>query len=186
MERTIEVNGRKIVLRMWTKQEASKFESKYRLQHYANLVATYLMQSEDIWQKVSRGLIAKEVALGIIKMFKEEIERFQEKYLDVIEDGGLTRLVKAQAEKLVLCVVEPKLSIEEWLSQDEAFFNRVHLELEKYLSQSYVDEDSLASQLRQYLRTCEQQNLTLLPTEVLNKLDELEAKLTRREDVKKK
>jgi len=186
MERTIEVSGRKVVLRMWTKQEASKFESKYRLQHYANLVATYLMQSEDVWQKVSRGFITKDVALGIIKMFKEEIERFQEKYLDVVEDGGITRLVRAQAEKLALCIIEPKLSVEQWLNEDEAFFNKVHLELEKYLSQSYVDEDGLASQLRQYLRNCEQQNLTLSPTEVLNKLDELQAKLTRREDVKKK
>jgi len=171
--------------RKWSKREASQFEAKYHLLDYSSFVLQLLNKIEELIEKVEQGRLSEEKALPLLDRIFEKLKDLRDSEIFKLDERYKVPVYSVmQAEKLSLCLEEPKMTVEELLNLPEDEFNSLYLKLEQFLADKARIDNSLLDDLEKILR--ETENKYIPSKEILIWIEDLRRQKLSKDEFKKK
>jgi len=165
------INGQRFVFRDPTKREWDTFENKWKYTQFIETSFNFAASIDELEKRVENGQLTRELAENLIEL-KTSIYRkwYQENYNDNV--NGLSWATISTAERMALCIAEPKKTVEEWLETETNLFDQLSLELTKFLTRHLHSSYDLLNRFKEMLSTYPKEIITI--KELLELLNGLE------------
>ncbi len=169
METEIKIGESKYRIKDMTKKEADAFENKWKLNMLYLGISSNEQEMRKLWDKLEKGMIREDQFKRLLEMREYIIEKFMTKNFPQTTES-ISWETRAFAEKLSICVLESRLSPEQWL--EEPNFDRLALAVNNFIYRGMSDtpEDKLAV-LLEFLNTCGREQISV--KELINMIESL-------------
>lgn len=113
------------------------WESKWRVTEFLQTIMCISLEIQENERKIIMKEIPEERGKRVLQIKKDNLEELRKEYL-TIDSNGVAKYSKAMAEKLTICVIEPKKTADEWLELPDSVFSKVLTDITLYLDRDLI------------------------------------------------